>query len=265
MKESTFFLTIGDLVIRIDISKITEKTIRDVLSKQITSYYTSELTHDCESPDFTITYIAEEEYRFVKETKGNNGIHYFLETFILKECEALVHYHTSIAQFQFFLKMILQSLLGEQQGFILHSSAICDEKNVHLFLGPNGIGKSTIVENLSSVFTPFADDMVIIRKSNSGWNAYQLPLEKKRYNNLALKGENVRSLCYLKQSENTTLTKLSPIKASNRLLEQLIKNGATEQNVKAVLLFLADVDHFILETPQQTDIPTMQKLVRRYR
>ena len=266
MKELTFFINVGNLVISIDISKVTDDPVRNVLHQQLTTYYSSELVPKPKSPpDFTIYFIAEEEYRFVKEDTLNNGIRYFLETFVLNEHEAYVHYHTGIAQYQFFLKMILQSLLGRHQGFILHASAIIDGDNAHLFLGPNGIGKSTIVENISSSFTPFADDMVIVRKRKKIWEAHQLPLEKKRYNAPAMHGKRVRTLCYLQQSKASKMTSLSPVTASKKLLEQLIKNGATEQNIKALLSFLPDVDHFLFETLLDTQVSDVRKLVRRYR
>lgn len=266
MNNSAFFITVAGLIIKIDTSKISDSQIKDILQQQIITYYDLEIIpKPTKKPHFTIFYIAEEEHRFIRQQqKGDPGIYYYLQAFILHKQEAYIHYHTSIVQFQFFLKMILQTILGDHRGFILHTSAISDGQFVYLFLGPNGIGKSTVVENASTEYSPFSDDMVIVRNIRNKWFAFQLPLEKKHYKKSPNTHVQIKALCYLKQARVTSLKKIMPVTASKRLLEQLIKNGATKKNVKAVLEFLPVVDHYTFETPLKTDLKTIRSLTDSY-
>lgn len=266
MKKPTFILAVADIYIAIDLSRIDDPEIIAVLAKQIRTYYKMELvSHFKREPDYTIYYVADEEYRFVKQQPSNvAGFHYFLETFSLEKHHASVQYHVSMAQFQFFLKLILQLVLGSRDGFILHTSAISDGAHAFLFLGPNGIGKSTIVDNLSKKYTPYADDMVIVRKIKNDWYAFQLPLEKKRYKKNPDSKIPIRALLYLSQSRKTKLQKIPSIQAGKKLLDQLIQNGITEENVKHLFEFLACVDHFTFETPKMTDIKTIERLINSY-
>lgn len=266
MKKSVFILNIAEIYIAIDLSRISDLQVRRVLTEQITSYYKMELiTGFQKKPDFIIYYTAEEEYRFIKQqaTEENNTI-YFLETFSIGKESATVPYHLSMAQFQFFLKLILQSILGSRNGFILHSSGIINGQYAFLFLGPNGIGKSTITENLSKKYTPYADDMVIVRKIEQEWYALQLPLEKKQYKKNPDSKIPIRALFYLSQSKKTKLQKIPPTRATKKLMDQLIRNGLTKKNITYLLEFLAYVDHYTLETPKMTDIKTIGRLISSY-
>ncbi|QQS44430.1 hypothetical protein IPM65_02415 [Candidatus Roizmanbacteria bacterium] len=266
MKNSVIILNTAAIYIAIDLSRIADPDILKALSDQISTFYKMEIVRNFKKkPDFTIYYVADEEYRFVKQQiRKGTSINYFLETFSIGEDSAKIHYHVSIAQFQFFLKLILQSILGSRKGFILHSSGITDDQHAFLFLGPNGIGKSTIVDNLSQKYRPYADDMVIVRKIEREWYAFQLPLEKKRYKKIPDSKMPIRALFYLSQSKKTKLQKISSTEASKKLLDQLIRNGLTKKNITYLFEFLAFVDHYILETPKKTAIKTIEGLVSSY-
>ena len=83
------------------------------------------------------------------------------------------YYHISISQFQFILRNVIQILLTENNGFILHASACVIDGKASLFTGFSGAGKSTVIKLLKTKYPALADDTVIIQKK--GETFFSLP------------------------------------------------------------------------------------------
>lgn len=61
---------------------------------------------------------------------------------------------------------------SRNDGFLLHGSGVRTPKGALLFLGPSGVGKSTICELLSPEFPTIADDCLYIsRNKQNRWTA----------------------------------------------------------------------------------------------
>ncbi|OGG16742.1 hypothetical protein A3D78_01440 [Candidatus Gottesmanbacteria bacterium RIFCSPHIGHO2_02_FULL_39_14] len=93
-----------------------------------------------------------------------------------KENLIITSAHLSLYQFSFLLLTLLQRLLSNNQGFILHTSASVINGRVCLFLAPSGGGKTTVIRLLRRKFTPLANDSVAVRWENKKYFIYQTPL-----------------------------------------------------------------------------------------
>lgn len=89
--------------------------------------------------------------------------------------------HISISQFIFLLIRIIQKLLSQRQGFILHSSASLVNNQAYLFVGPPNAGKSTVMTMLNDKYSSLADDSMIIKKGIGCFYCYQTPVIEKNY------------------------------------------------------------------------------------
>lgn len=59
-------------------------------------------------------------------------------------------------------------------GVVLHASAVVDSSRAHVFAGPSGVGKSTVVNN-SQKRLVLSEEVVAILKSKQGYDAFALP------------------------------------------------------------------------------------------
>lgn len=59
-------------------------------------------------------------------------------------------------------------------GVVLHASAVVDKKRAHIFAGPSGVGKSTVVNNAQSRMV-LSEEVVALLKCDFGYSAFALP------------------------------------------------------------------------------------------
>lgn len=115
-------------------------------------------------------------------------------------------------------------------GLLLHASGVLNDGQAHLFMGPGGSGKSTVVR-LSPGKPILNDDMVILRPDAGAWTAFGTPfwnIETRRRTGQTEAGP-IAGIYALVQDPDTYLEPLSAAAATAELVTCCpIVNGATE-------------------------------------
>lgn len=131
------------------------------------------------APDITIRII--ESKHSITTVKKNQEIRDYTLVSSIRNSLITTYYDISVNQFIHILNTGLHRLLGKT-GFYFHCSSIVLNNKAVVFIGPQGAGKSTAMKFLSSSYTPFTDDMAIIKKkNNSQLFLYQTPLIEKNH------------------------------------------------------------------------------------
>lgn len=78
-------------------------------------------------------------------------------------------------QLDLLMRIIIHDLARKKDMFILHTSAVLVNGMARVFIGRNGIGKSTIVKMLKHDFPPLCDDKIIVKKEKNRLFLYQVP------------------------------------------------------------------------------------------
>lgn len=128
------------------------------------------------------------------------------------------------------------------QGMMLHASCVEFEGRSYLFSGPSTVGKSTHTglwrENLGDGVLNLNDDKPALRYIDGVWYAYGTPWCGKDGINLNRKAP-VAGICFLKQSQQIKMERLSPTQAAVRLIHQSARL-MPEQSQVARMLTLVD-------------------------
>ena len=255
-----YYLHIAGFIFVVDMKYVTDEDVHTQLRNFLSGYYFTILSEQGDIPadqiDYTIYFVAEEELKFTRRTRQNATLsEYFLRIFSLGKKNCYVDYHISIAQMQFLLKSIVQQLLNTSSGFVLHASAVTNGKEAFLFLGTNGAGKSTIVQNLRKMLSPFADDTVAIKSEKGKWTASQFPLEKNKMTYITDNVPLVRGLFFIKKSNQTKFVKMSLNESLPRVVKQIMLLHGMKINMKNLLRFIGYVDAiYVLECQKKPDI-----------
>lgn len=139
-----------------------------------------------------------------------------------------INYQISLVHFQLILRKILQQLLVNNNGVIIHSSAINTEKGVCIFLGKPGSGKSTIMTLLSRHYQALADDSSIIKKINNTYFYYQTPfIETNSWIKKTPNCYKIYQIFFLKKSDDNNNVKITD---ENYLISELVKHLWTEES-----------------------------------
>lgn len=80
----------------------------------------------------------------------------------------------NVAYLQFFIRCCYGHLAAGHSGLIVHASAIVEAGKSFIFVGPSGVGKTTIAK-LSSDKIVLSDDGVLIRILNGAFEAFGTP------------------------------------------------------------------------------------------
>ncbi len=139
-------------------------------------------------------------------------------------------YQISLIQFQMILREILLELLANNQGFIMHGSAVGKDNIGYIFTGRNGAGKSTAMNLINPKYSALADDTVIIKKENGRYYLYQTPFIEK--NNWVKKGQKrylINKIFFLRKAK---FYKIDKIDNKNLLTQKLISQFWTKDEIK---------------------------------
>ncbi len=143
----------------------------------------------------------------VKDIKGpqillkDNSV--FIKLFFKKSKKIFADYTLGIYGLEYIFFYFLENKTQFSDSIILHSSSVIDvNKKCHIFLGRQGIGKSTIVTKLSKKgFIPFTDDNVFIRGKGKKFLCYQMPFVNSEKNtSKKYFGYQLESVNFLKRS-----------------------------------------------------------------
>lgn len=73
-----------------------------------------------------------------------------------------------------YLRWLIADLAMARGGFIFHSAGLVKDGRAFVFFGPSGAGKSTVT-SLSEGATVLSDDLVLLLRGESGWEAATTP------------------------------------------------------------------------------------------
>lgn len=254
----TCFLNIGGFCLSIDFYNVEDEELRAQLKKFIVDYYKTTLINDPSlyTVQYEIHFVAEQQLKLLKNSKtSRGGREFFMRTYTVGKKSAYVDYHVSIVQFQFLLKIITQDLLEREHGFLLHCSGVHDGKQLYLFLGVNGAGKSTIMGNLRREYTAFADDVVVVRYVNREWRAFQFPLGKNEVPYVQDLSFPVKALLDIKKSARTHITLIPTAHMIQIMSRQVMALYLTHINIQDIMCFLSSVLLYgVLECQKKPDV-----------
>ena len=194
---------------------------------------TIEIT-DQESCKITSKLIGKKQTFFISAFVKNDNLYF--TTF---------YQHSSLTTFQLILQLVLNRLLADNHGFILHSSAIIHRKKVYIFAGQSGSGKSTVLKLLDNSYKPFTDDNLIVRKQNGVFYCFQAPLNIKE--NLIIKNQkayDVGEIFFLNKSKKNKLEKISNYEAVKQFLKIIKFKKNSSKQIKTALKFISANDIF---------------------
>ncbi|MFZ2025923.1 MAG: hypothetical protein WAV30_01405 [Microgenomates group bacterium] len=83
---------------------------------------------------------------------------------------------------EFILQGMIEMCLSEMDIFFMHASSFVEKKNLHIFLGTSGSGKTTILKRLDPKIVT-SNDTIVLMKNNKGSVdvLYPSPFDKKTY------------------------------------------------------------------------------------
>jgi len=186
--------------------------------------------------DFTIHIIQNNQTEVLKY-KESNYIEYYK---VGKDKNSIsTFYSVSIEQFAQLLRYILFHLI-QKSGFFMHGAVGIQNNRALLFIGPSGVGKSTIIRMTKKTILPFADDSFIIRQVGDKYLCFQTPfLDKQTWIKKKSEGYPITKVYLLEQSKDTSIEKTNSREAKDTIFVELISNNAMiKQNSQLLLRFL---------------------------
>lgn len=134
-----------------------------------------------------------------------------------------------------------QAQLLSYSGIVLHSSAVEYEGRAYLFSAPCGTGKSTHTRLWQAEFGDaakvFNDDKPALRRLDGRWYAYGTPWCGKDGININMKVP-LAGICFLKQSQQNRIRRLSSQEALKKILWQTIHKFKKEERIDLMLSLL---------------------------
>lgn len=119
-------------------------------------------------------------------------------------------------------------------GVVFHSSAVLDKGKAHIFAGPSGVGKSTLVDN-SKNKTVLSEEVVAILRSKNGYKAFALPYSgDERLKNRTTKDYDLGSLNILMHGKSNSRRLLDKASALAQLY--IMPSGMNEVSDRDKLL-----------------------------
>jgi len=173
----TIYLNIAGFNIQINFKSIEWEFAYRIKKNEINKYWKGFIISRPKKTDYTINFVGENHIKTINKIKERTQ--YIL--FYKKNSNKIltVNYLISIFHFQILLRQVINDLLSQHNGFILHASSNLVNNYATIFLAPSGGGKSTIMKLLSKKYQPLADDTVFIRKEFNKYYLYQTPFIEK--------------------------------------------------------------------------------------
>lgn len=249
----SLFISIAGFSIKIVFHPIEVATIRTLFKKYLVWYLNGFIVRRPKTKvDFTIEFTWDQKNEVVERKVERE---YFIRYFRFKNTRTIEsYYHISVYQFQTLLRDILDLLLMNSSGFMLHASASCINNKASIFVGKSGAGKSTTVTLLKRKYKGLADDSVIIKKERGKYSFYQTPfMEKEEWIKREHRSIHLDKVYLLKKAQHFSIRKLENIEQLFATLSKQIfitnkqafmtENKVNEQ-LKKLFTFINSHDNF---------------------
>lgn len=241
--QKLYFQVAGSLI-EINFHKAQSSHREKIFKKMMQTHFKGFITQiNKKQPDYTINFIEQNHFELLKKKGTNKHFINIAEYFTHNTLTS--YYHISISQFQFILRNVIQILLTENNGFILHGSACVINRKACLFTGSSGAGKSTVIKLLKNHYQALADDSIIIRKIGSKFYLYQIPITEKEW--WVEKGSAkypLEKIFFLRQAN---IFRIDGMKDKDKILKDMLKQFWTNDGIyakKQMRTLFAFVSHF---------------------
>jgi len=163
----------------------------------------------------------------------NKSIESLIDHFHLNARTKIINSYSnqSFSQFISLLNIAIDYLLNKNSlGIYFHASAIIKDKGIVLFVGPSGIGKSTVSQLLKNKYPVFADDLLILKQEQNQLYGFQAPVVNKITNPMIKtnQGYPIKALLLLEKNPKTQITML---KKDRRLYTKLLSQTVTYSKI----------------------------------
>lgn len=115
----------------------------------------------------------------VKVRQAEGGWRFVYDTFVADATFALDKVEVTCVQseyaFDTFLRALLALYLPYQRGVLVHACALVEGDRAYVFAGRSGSGKSTIARMLAEQVHVLSDELVVLRQTEVGWEAFGTP------------------------------------------------------------------------------------------
>lgn len=144
----------------------------------------------------------------------NKGIDSLIDHFHLgaKNKTIISYSNQSFSQFISLLNIAIDYLLCKNSlGIYFHASAIIKNNKLILFVGPTGVGKSTVSQLLKNKYPVFADDLLILKQEKNQLIGFQAPVINKVTNPIfkTNQGYLIKAIVLLKKNLKTQMSTLT--------------------------------------------------------
>lgn len=253
-QDQKYFLEVAGFVIRVVFEKSEQVEFKRIRINQFLQVYEKsgfliKETND-KKIDFSLywgSYIREEVY-----DTGNDEERFFLVgRRYLKEKKYYLSMMSSLVYFQFVLKEVLNRLLLNSGGFMMHGSgAVNNERELSLFLGHSGDGKTTTQRMLvDNDYEFFCDDVFLVRKMGNEWNFFSPPFIEKEYLPKAGEYKNAR-LFLVEKDRSAKVSKAgSGAKLFSKILELVwfVEEKVSKNAMENISIFVKENEIYKLE------------------
>jgi hypothetical protein len=135
--------------------------------------------------------------------------------------------------FTFFLSALIETYLLCENVIFLHASSFFDKEGAHLFLGPSGNGKTTLIKKVP-LEQRLSDDTTIIKKEKGHFFVFSSIFDNKK---IIFKRKNkhiLKSILIIRQSKTNSITKMHTVNKLKSLLENnyILMNKKNLENFK---------------------------------
>jgi len=157
--------------------------------------------------------------------------------------------------------LLLHLLSNHKIGFMLHACCAVSEGNAYLFIGPSGIGKSTIAEMLYSQKQIINDDRVVVKVNKGGFECYGIPwyYSQKRY--FSPSSGRISKIFILGKKGEEYIKRLTPLKAFRKIYPSVFfalwNRKTIENTLGLVKTLLSKVPCYELGFRKNSDIYTL--------
>lgn len=263
MNKDCLILNIAGFFFRINFKKTEWQFALNKLRNEIIDYLAGFMVDNKAKFDYTINIEEQTTLLLNKKSPGKYFLNFFNKN---KKRSITTFYQIGFLQFQTILREAIIELLSDDQGFILHGSAVGNNEGAYVFTGKNGAGKSTAMTLLNKKYLALADDTVIIKKEKDGYFLYQTPfIEKNYWVKKTGRKYLLKAVFFVKKS---TDFKINDITDKQQILKKIINQFWTSEEfykkqMKSLLDFVDNFNRFhYLYFAKDED--KLTKLLRKY-